>query len=321
MNYEEFISSREGRWEELDQLSSHIKRKGYSSLSRDDLDSFLRLYRQGCADLAYVRTYYPHSRAEEYLNNLVARSHSQFARTRQASSIRIKQFFTTTFPGLFASNAKFVGLAFLVFMATMALTYVGWQVDKQFFAGLSPIPLDILEERASRGSAGPNMNMFVAPIATSSIFANNTQVGIATYGSGILLGLGTIFYLVINGLMMGVVTAFFVEHGLGISLAANILPHGILELTAIFICGGAGLKLGNAVLNPGQLSRSESISTAGKEATQLVAGAIILLIIAGIIEGYFSFVESISNEVKLMFCIIPAGFLWFYLLRHVRIRQ
>ncbi|MBU7040796.1 MAG: stage II sporulation protein M, partial [Theionarchaea archaeon] len=157
--------------------------------------------------------------------------------------------------------------------------------------------------------------------ATSSIFANNTQVGIALYGSGILLGLGTIFYLVINGLFLGIVVAFFVDQGLGISLAASVLPHGILEFAAIFICGGAGLKLGNAVLNPGDLSRSEAISTAGKEATQLVAGAIILLIIAGIIEGYFSFVESIRNELKLMFCIIPAGFLWFYLLRHIKIRQ
>jgi uncharacterized membrane protein SpoIIM required for sporulation len=159
------------------------------------------------------------------------------------------------------------------------------------------------------------MNGFVAPIATSSIFANNTQVGIATYGSGILLGLGTLFYLVINGLLMGVVTAFFVDQGLGVSLAASILPHGILELTAIFICGG------NAVLNPRDLSRSEAIMMAGKEATQLVAGAIVLLIIAGVIEGYFSFVESISNEVKLAFCVIPAGFLWFYLLRHIKIRH
>ncbi|MBU7024601.1 MAG: hypothetical protein HXS40_10590 [Theionarchaea archaeon] len=57
MNYEEFISSRENRWGELDQLSSHIQHQGYSSLSRDDLDSFLVLYRQACADLAYVRTY------------------------------------------------------------------------------------------------------------------------------------------------------------------------------------------------------------------------------------------------------------------------
>ncbi|MGC1122670.1 MAG: stage II sporulation protein M [Candidatus Methanofastidiosia archaeon] len=321
MNYEEFISSRENRWGELDQLSSRIQHQGYSSLSRDDLDSFLILYRQACADLAYVRTYFPRSRAEEYLNSLVARSHSQLSRTQQASLPRVRRFFTTTFPELFASNAQFVGLAFLVFMGTVAVTYIGWQYDEQFFAGLSPMPMDILRERAARGSVGPNMNGFVAPIATSSVFANNTQVGIVTYGSGILLGLGTIFYLVVNGLLMGVVTAFFVDQGLGVSLAANILPHGILELTAIFICGGAGLKLGNAVLNPKDLSRSEAVSIAGKEATQLVAGAIVLLIIAGVIEGYFSFVESISNEVKLTFCIIPAGFLWFYLLRHIRIRQ
>jgi len=189
--------------------------------------------------------------------------------------------------------------------------------NREFFMNISPIPEYVLEERADRGSVGPNMDEFIAPITSSFVLVNNIQVSIMTYGTGIALGLGTVFYLFINGVMLGVVTGFFVERGMGIALMANILPHGILELTAIFICGGAGLMLGEAVINPGEVPRSQAVQERGKEATQLVAGSFLLLLIAGVIEGYFSFVETISNEVKLSFCVLPAGFLYMYLLRHL----
>lgn len=317
MRYEEFIDAHEGRWNQLRSLSDRIHRKGFSSLTSEELDSFLLLYRQTCADLAYIRTNFPHSKVEEYLNDLVAKSHAQLTRVRPTSFRRIVDFYVRTFPRLFAKNARFIGLAFLIFMGIAVVSGVGMRYDPEFFMELSPISQDVLEERAARGSVGPNMDGFIAPIATSYIFVNNIQVGVMTYGTGIALGLGTVFYLVINGLMMGVVTAFFAERGMSIALMANILPHGILELTAIFICGGAGLMLGEAVINPGELPRSQAIQKRGREATQLVAGAFLLLLIAGIIEGYFSFVETIRIEVKLAFCIIPAGFLYLYLLRHL----
>jgi len=321
MSYEEFIKTHEGRWEHLRLLSERIKSHGHSSLTPQELDSFLLLYRQGCADLAYIRTNFPHSRVEQYLNDLVASSHAQLVRVRPPPFKRIIDFYLRTFPHIFAKNAKFVGLAFVLFMGTALISAVGVYYDREFFMELSPIPEGVLEERASRGSVGPNMNEFIAPIATSYIFINNIQVGIMTYGTGIALGLGTVFYLFINGVMLGVVFAFFAERGMSIALMANILPHGILELTAIFICGGAGFMLGEAVVNPGELPRSQAVQESGREATQLVAGAILLFLIAGVIEGYFSFMEHIPNDVKLAFCIIPAGFLYLYLLRHVGKRQ
>lgn len=317
MRYEEFIETHEARWTQLRTLSERIRVRGYTSLTSEELDSFLRLYRQACADLAYVRTNFPHSKGEEYLNSLVATAHGQLSRVRPASLRRVADFFIRVFPQLFAKNIKFVGLAFLIFMGTALISGVGMHYDREFFMNISPIPESILEERAARGSVGPNMDEFIAPLTTSYIFVNNIQVGIWTYGTGIALGLGTVFFLSINGVMLGVVTGFFAERGLGIALMANILPHGILELTAIFICGGAGLMLGEAVINPGELPRAQAVQEKGKEATQLVAGSFLLLLIAGVIEGYFSFVESISHEVKLMFCVLPAGFLYVYLLRHI----
>ncbi len=320
MSYEEFIAAHEGRWHQLQSLLERIQTRGYSSLTTEELTTFLLLYRQTGADLAYIRTNFPHSQVEEYLNNLVAKSHGQLSRARPSSLKRITHFYVTTFPQVFAKNAKFVGLAFVIFMVAAVISGVGMQYDREYFMSVSPVPEYVLEERAARGSVGPNMNEFIAPVATSLIFVNNVQVGIMTYGTGIACGLGTVFYLVINGVMLGVVTSFFVERGMGVLLMATILPHGILELTAIFICGGAGLLLGNAVVNPGDMPRSQAVQKKGREATQLVAGALFLLVIAGVIEGYFSFVETILTEIKLVFCVVPAGFLYFYLLRHITVK-
>ena len=321
MRYEEFIETREGRWDHLRHLSQRIQRGGYTSLSSEELDEFLLLYRQACADLAYIRTNFPDSKVEEYVNSLVATAHAQLSRVRSAPLRRVVDFYTKTFPHLFAKNAKFVGLAFLIFMGTAVIAAVGMQYDREFFMNISPIPEYVLEERAARGSVGPNMNEFIAPLATSSILVNNVQVGIITYGTGIALGLGTVFYLYINGLMIGVFSAFFAERGMMTAVLANIMPHGILELAAIFICGGAGLMLGEAVVNPGELPRFQAVQIKGKEATQLVVGSILLFVVAAVIEGYFSFMETIPHEIKLLFCIIPAGFLYFYLLRHIKVKR
>jgi uncharacterized membrane protein SpoIIM required for sporulation len=321
MRYEEFIETHEERWDQLRFLSERIRTQGYTSLTSEELDTFLLLYRQTCADLAYFRTNYPHSQVEEYLNSLVSRAHAQLSGVHPVSLRKITVFYTQTFPHLFAKHAKFVGLAFLIFMGTAVIAGVGLKYDREFIMNISPVPEHMLEERAARGSVGPNMDGFIAPLTTSSIFVNNIQVGIMTYGTGIALGLGTVFYLCINGLLLGVFTAYFAEQGMFIDVLANILPHGILELTAIFICGGAGLMLGEAVINPGELPRSHAVKLRGGEATQLVAGAFFLLLIAGIIEGYFSFVETISTEVKLAFCVIPSVFLYVYLLRHIPVKD
>ena len=211
VRYEEFIEIHEEQWKMLRTLSERIRVQGHSSLTSEELDSFLRLYRQACADLAYVRTTFPQSRGEEYLNSLVAAAHGQLSRTRPASLSRVKDFYLRTFPKMFAKNAKFVGLAFLIFMGTAVIAGVGMRYDREFFMSISPVPEYALEERASRGSVGPNMDEFIAPLASSFILVNNIQVGIFTYGTGIALGLGTVFYLFINGLMIGVFAAFFVE--------------------------------------------------------------------------------------------------------------
>ena len=128
----------------------------------------------------------------------------------------------------------------------------------------------------------------MAPMASSAIMTNNLAVSFATFASGIAFGLGTFYYLFVNGMMLGVVGTACHQYGMSVALWSFVAPHGSLELPAILIAGGAGFRLGYAMLFPGALRWKDSIARGGIEATRLVSGVIPMLVVAGTLEGFFS---------------------------------
>jgi uncharacterized membrane protein SpoIIM required for sporulation len=125
-------------------------------------------------------------------------------------------------------------------------------------------------------------------MASSAIMTNNLTVSFMTFASGILFGLGTLWNLYINGMMLGVIGAACRHYDMSLALWSFVAPHGALELPSILIAGGAGFRLGHAMLFPGALRWKESVARGGIEATRLVSGIIPLLVIAGTLEGFFS---------------------------------
>jgi uncharacterized membrane protein SpoIIM required for sporulation len=125
-------------------------------------------------------------------------------------------------------------------------------------------------------------------MATSAIMTNNLSVSFVTFAGGIVFGVGTFFYLCVNGLMLGVIGAACHQYGMSVALWSFVAPHGSLELPSILIAGAAGFRLGHAMLFPGPLRWKESVARGGIEATRLVSGIIPLLVIAGCLEGFFS---------------------------------
>jgi uncharacterized membrane protein SpoIIM required for sporulation len=128
----------------------------------------------------------------------------------------------------------------------------------------------------------------MAPMASSAIMTNNLTVSFVTFGSGIVFGLGTFFYLYVNGMMLGVIGAACHQYSMSLALWSFVAPHGSLELPSILIAGAAGFRLGHAMLFPGILRWKDSVARGGIEATLLVSGIIPLLVIAGTLEGFFS---------------------------------
>jgi uncharacterized membrane protein SpoIIM required for sporulation len=128
----------------------------------------------------------------------------------------------------------------------------------------------------------------VAPMESSFIMTNNLSVSFVTFASGITFGLGTFWFLFQNGMMLGVVGMACHHYEMSQALWSFVAPHGSLELPSIIIAGGAGFRLGHAMLFPGALRWKESVARGGIEATRLVSGIIPLLVIAGLLEGFFS---------------------------------
>jgi uncharacterized membrane protein SpoIIM required for sporulation len=139
-----------------------------------------------------------------------------------------------------------------------------------------------------RGEMWTRSIVSVKPLASSAIMTNNISVSFAAFAGGILAGIGTVYMMLFNGVLIGVIAVACHRAGLSVDLWSFIAPHGALELPAIFIAGGAGLLMAKGLLAPGFLSRRDSLTEAAAVAVRLVLGVIPLLIVAGVIEGFIS---------------------------------
>jgi uncharacterized membrane protein SpoIIM required for sporulation len=127
----------------------------------------------------------------------------------------------------------------------------------------------------------------IKPVASSGIMTNNLTVAFTAFAMGITAGLGTIYMMATNGVLIGVIGAATWRAGMALQLWSFVAAHGVLELPAIFIAGGAGLEIARGMLFPGMLPRKESLARAGERGVRLLLGTIPMLVIAGVIEGFF----------------------------------
>jgi uncharacterized membrane protein SpoIIM required for sporulation len=152
-----------------------------------------------------------------------------------------------------------------------------------------------------------------SPLWSSAIAANNIHVALSAFALGITFGLGTIWIIWLNGMMLGTILGACAVYGLDYKLLAFVAPHGVLELSSIFICGGGGLILGQALLFPGQWSRTDALKLAAKPAMGLLAGCLPLLLIAGSIEGFISPRTDLPAEAKFAASLATFVCLFLYL--------
>ena len=150
-------------------------------------------------------------------------------------------------------------------------------------------------------------------LAASFIMTNNIQVAFLAFAAGILFGVGTIFVLAYNGLTIGAVAGLATAHGLGGSLGDFVAAHGGIELSVIFIAGGAGLRLGHALVAPSLLPRRAALAAAARQAIRLLFGCVPLLMIAGLLEGFVS-PSGLPTAAKIGVGAIATAALYAYLL-------
>ncbi len=280
-----WLNKRRPYWERLTELIERSGRSGVRTLSHKELQELGLLYRQAASDLAAVREDPMEQGLARNLNQLLARAHNLLYAGRKHSASGIIQFYRYDFPRMFRVTFKYTFAAFLLFL----------------FSGLAGAFLSLHDIAFEKYVVPPSMIetidqhkmwtesiVSIKPLASSQIMTNNIMVCAFAYASGIFAGIGTIYSLIFNGLLIGVIGVACFEGNMSNMLWSFVAPHGVLELPAIFISGGAGLLLAKGFLFPGLLTRRESIYRAGGQSARLMLGVIPILIVAGTIEGFLS---------------------------------
>jgi len=284
-----WLRKRQPYWSRLESLVKRADRvgvrSGISTLSHQELQELGLLYRQTASDLATVREDHASRQLATFLNRLLGRAHNLIYTGQRPSPMGIVRFYTHTFPQTFRATSHLTLAAFVVFLFGALLAFLVSLRDPAFPRYLlGPEMMATIERR----QMWTESVIAVKPLAASGIMTNNLSVSFLTFASGVLAGLGTLYLLFFNGVLMGVIGAACWQAGLSLGLWSFVAPHGVLELPAIFIAGGAGLLLGRGLLFPGLLPRRQSLARAGAVAVRLVLGIIPVLVVAGVIEGFIS---------------------------------
>jgi uncharacterized membrane protein SpoIIM required for sporulation len=280
-----WLEKRKPYWSKLETLLDQSAKSGLKSLSRSDLQELSLLYRQTAADLAAIREDRGSVHFARYVNQLLVRAHNTIYSGRKASPAAIFSFFWSTYPASFRRHLNHCLLSFLIFLVAGGVGAILTYQNPDFKVKLlGPQMVETID----RHQMWTHSIVGIKPLASSAIMTNNLSVGFTTFALGITAGLGTIYMMAFNGLLIGVIGMACWLSGMSLQLWSFVAPHGVLELPAIFIAGGAGLRIAQGLLFPGLLPRRESLARAGMEAVQLLLGTIPILIIAGLIEAFVS---------------------------------
>jgi len=280
-----WLEKRKPYWSKLETLLNQSAKSGLKSLTRSELQELSLLYRQTAADLAAIREDRGSVHFARYVNQLLVRAHNTIYSGRRASPTAIFSFFWEIYPSTFRRNLKHCLLSALIFLVAglvgAVLTYKNPDFKVKI---LGPQMVETID----RHQMWTHSIVGIKPLASSAIMTNNMSVSFTTFALGITAGVGTIYMMAFNGLLIGVIGMACGLSGMSLPLWSFVAPHGVLELPAIFIAGGAGLRIAQGLLFPGVLPRRESLARAGLEAVQLVLGTIPILIVAGVIEAFVS---------------------------------
>jgi uncharacterized membrane protein SpoIIM required for sporulation len=276
-----FVADRRPRWAELEKLL------GRDRLHAGEWSELASLYRTVCADLSRAQGLSLGSDVQHYLDELAARTHNRLYGVRQAGGVRLMQLIASEFPREIRASWRFFLLAMLLFYVPMAIGLVGALADPEFAPSVLPTEmLHGLEETYKNGELERHSG---EDAAMSGFYVfNNVGIAFRCFATGAIVGLGPIFFLVYNGLVLGTAIGYLATvGGLG-NLLQYVIGHGPWELTAIAVSGTAGLRLGWAMIDTGGRTRVASLQLAAPGLFRLVMGAAAMLVVAASIEAFWS---------------------------------
>jgi uncharacterized membrane protein SpoIIM required for sporulation len=293
----QFRREREAAWKELETLVAQVEKAGLRSLGAGELERLPSLYRTAVGSLSVAQAISLDRSLLEYLTALVGRAYLCVYGTKAGAGETFLGFFRRRFPAAVRAHALFLAAAFFLFGLGIL---TGWRlvissasdperyyslVDEEMAQGRDPAASteelrDVLYDRGE--TSGSLLGLFA-----TFLFTHNAKIGILCFALGFAGGLPVLYLLFTNGLTLGAMAALYQSRGLGLEFWAWILPHGVTELTAVCLCGAAGLVLGTSLIFPGPHTRLRNLALRGRRASVLIIGAVAMFLLAGLIEGIF----------------------------------
>ena len=295
-----FESRHQHQWQTF---AEQLKQLEQGKAKAADVADFPHQYRRLCQHLALAQQRGYSSYLVDPLQQLALRGHQQLYRHRSQLTANILAFLLADFPRLVREQWRFVLIAGLLFFGSLAgIALLVYLFPDLVYSIIGPQQVAEMQGmynpdasrlgRAAERAASEDWMMF------GYYVMHNIGIAFQTFAAGLLFGLGSVFFLIFNGLVIGAVSGHLTDIGYGQTFWSFVIGHGAFELSAITLAGAAGLQLGWSLVAPGRLARSEALRLAARKSVRMLCGVMVFLLIAAFIEAYWSSTTRIEPWIK-----------------------
>lgn len=319
-----FRAAREADWRRLDAILARAERGSVRALPDEDILALPVLYRGALSSLSVARETSLDHALVSYLESLCARAYFYVYGVRTSPGQRIAAFFAHDWPAAARALWKETLIAFVLTLIGAMAGYLLVAADPAWYPSF--VPPELAAGRDFSATADFLRQTLYHPgdaswlgLLSTFLFTHNSQVAILCFALGFAFAVPTAMLLVHNGAMLGAILALYVSHGLGAGLGGWLIIHGSTEFFAIILGGAAGIRIGWAVVFPGEASRLDAAARAGRAAATAMAGVVLMLLVAGLLEGYAR--QLVTNDIAryaIGLAALAGWLLYFYLPRRPR---
>ncbi|WP_040787755.1 stage II sporulation protein M [Nocardia paucivorans] len=306
MDVDAYSYAHRGAWIRLDALAR--KRK----LTGAEADELVTLYRRASQQLARLQTHSPEPELVSGLSAVLTRARGRIVGSRNDTRTEIGRFFAHRFPAAVYRAGPW-GLTVAVVFLAVSAGLARWIAESDSARTVLGIPTNTADLTAPGGRFESYYSEHPNEAFAAQVWTNNAWVSAIALFTGVLI-LPAVYLLFMNALNLGVTAGLMMEAGRLDAFFGFILPHGILELSAVFLAGGAGLKLGWTLVDPGRSSRMEAVARQGRATATIALGLVPVLLVAGLLEGFVT-PSDLPTPVRIGFGVLAeAAFLGYVFL-------
>jgi len=306
----QFIKQNLDRWEEYQHET-------------EDPDEVAKRFTYLVDDLSYAKTFYPHGNTVRYINGIAANIYLSIYKNKKEKKQRLITFWTTELPLVIRKHHRILLFTFLFFISFVLIGVFSAYNDQTFARSvLGDEYVDMTERNIANGDPFGVYKNGNSAVMFLLIAFNNIKVAFLCYSMGIFAGIGTLYFLFKNGVMVGVFEYMFFHHNVGFQSVLVVFVHGTLELSAIVIAGSAGLIMGNSLLFPGTYTRVQSLQLAAKDSVKIIVSLVPIFVVAAFFEGFVTRHTEMPIWLSLTILLSSASFVtWYFVVYPVRVKR